>query len=63
MCSYGPSDQVKTCEKPHDLTSLSASLLDFAMVDVQDSGLVRRCEEGCEVKFGTLIHFDNDVLA
>jgi hypothetical protein len=35
MNTYGPSVQVKTWPKPHERTSLSASLRDFAMFPVQ----------------------------
>ena len=33
MCvTYGPSDQVKTCPKPHDRTSFSAEARDLVML-------------------------------
>jgi hypothetical protein len=34
--TYGPSDQVKTCPKPHDRTSFSAEARDLVMLSSVD---------------------------
>lgn len=46
METYGLSVQVKTCEKPQDRTSASASLRDFGLVGILLRDFLSRQKRG-----------------